>query len=158
MLRPIFLMKPVSCVAVNGAAWGDGGSPMKFKPFVIAFSIALVAVCLATPGLGQTIFGTILGSVTDASGAVVPNVVVTITNQGENISREVHADAQGNYLAENVKEGIYTVSVQAQGFRELMVKDVRLTARQIVRTDLKLAVGTTSENVTVVANAELVNT
>jgi hypothetical protein len=131
---------------------------MKFKPFVIAFSIALVAVCLATLGLGQTIFGTILGSVTDASGAVVPNVVVTIINQGENISREVHADAQGNYLAENVKEGIYTVSVQAQGFRELTVKDVRLTARQIVRTDLKLAVGTTSENVTVVANAELVNT
>src|SRR5450631_2170960 len=158
MLRPIFLMKPVSCVAVNGAAWGDGGFPMKFKPFVIAFSIALVAVCLATLGLGQTIFGTILGSVTDASGAVVPNVVVTIINQGENISREVHADAQGNYLAENVKEGIYTVSVQAQGFRELTVKDVRLTARQIVRTDLKLAVGTTSENVTVVANAELVNT
>src|SRR5260370_35297822 len=140
-------------VKANGRRIGDGGAPMKFKPFVIAFAIAVVAVCLATPGLGQTTFGTILGTVTDASGAVVSNAVITVTNQGENISREVHADAQGNYLAENVKEGIYTVSVQAQGFRELTVKDVRLTARQIVRTDLKLAVGTTRQNDTVQANA-----
>ena len=114
---------------------------MKFKPFVITFSIVVVAVSLATPGLGQTIFGTILGTVTDASGAVVPNVVVTVTNQGENISREVRSDAQGNYQAENLKEGLYTLTIQTEGFRELTVKDVRLTARQIVRTNLKLAVG-----------------
>src|SRR5258708_30846665 len=130
---------------------------MKFKSFVIAFVIAVVAVCLATPGLGQTTFGTILGTVTDASGAVVSNAVITVTNQGENTSREVHADAQGNYLAENVKEGIYTVSVQAQGFREMTVKEVGVTEREIGRTDLKLAVGGASENVTVEANAELIN-
>ena len=57
-----------------------------------------------------------------------------------------------------LKEGIYTVTVQAQGFREVTVKDVRLTARQIVRTDLKLVVGAATENVTVEANAELINT
>jgi hypothetical protein len=131
---------------------------MKFKPFVITFSIAVISACLATPGLGQTVFGTILGTVTDTSGAVMPNVVIKITNQGENISREVSADAQGNYQAENLKEGLYTITVQAQGFREVTVKDVRLTARQIVRNDLKLVVGATSENVTVEANAELVNT
>ncbi|HTE89402.1 MAG TPA: carboxypeptidase-like regulatory domain-containing protein, partial [Terriglobales bacterium] len=131
---------------------------MKFKPFVITFSIVVVASCLATPGLGQTIFGTILGTVTDASGAVVPNVVIKVTNQGENISREVRSDAEGNYQAENLKEGLYTLTVQAQGFRELTVKDVRLTARQIVRTDLKLVVGGTSENVTVEARADLINT
>ena len=54
---------------------------MKLKPFVIAFSIVVIAVCLATPSLAQTVFGTILGTVTDASGAVVPNVVVKVTNQ-----------------------------------------------------------------------------
>jgi Carboxypeptidase regulatory-like domain len=92
---------------------------MKFKPFVITFSIVVVASCLATPGLGQTIFGTILGTVTDASGAVVPNVVIKVTNQGENISREVRSDAEGNYQAENLKEGLYTLTVQSPGFREL---------------------------------------
>jgi hypothetical protein len=131
---------------------------MKFKPFVIALGIVVVAVCLATPSLAQTVFGTILGTVTDTSGAVVPNVVIRVTNQGEGISREVHSDAQGNYQAENLKEGLYTITVQAQGFRELTVKDIRLTARQIVRTDLKLVVGGTAENVTVEAHPELVNT
>jgi hypothetical protein len=126
--------------------------------FVIAISIVGIVACLVTPGLGQTIFGTILGTVTDASGAVVPNVVIKVTNQGENISREVRSDAQGNYQAENLKEGLYTLTVQPQGFRELTVKDVRLTARQIVRTDLKLVVGGASENVTVEARAELINT
>jgi hypothetical protein len=131
---------------------------MKTKLFVFALSIVVIGVCLATPGFGQTIFGTILGAVTDASGAVVPNVVIKVTNQGENESREVRTDGQGNYQAENLKEGIYTVSVQTQGFRELTVKDIRLTARQIVRTDLKLVIGAASEKVTVEAHAELINT
>jgi hypothetical protein len=135
-----------------------GGPSMKFKPFIIALSIVVVAVCWATLGLAQSVFGTILGTVTDASGAVVPNMVIKVTNQGENISREVRSDAQGNYQDENLKEGLYTITVQAQGFREVTVKDIRLTARQIVRTDLKLVVGATSENVTVEANAELLNT
>ena len=114
---------------------------MKNKLCVIAFSIALSPVCFTTFALAQSTFGTILGTVTDASGAVVPNITVKLTNQGENISREVQCDSQGAYQAENLKEGIYTVTVQAQGFREVMIKDVRLTARQIVRTDLKLVVG-----------------
>jgi hypothetical protein len=98
---------------------------MRFKPFAVTFFIAVIAACLATPGLGQTIFGTLLGTVTDASGAVMANVVIKVTNQDENISREVRSDAQGNYQAENLKEGIYTITVQAQGFREVTVKGVR---------------------------------
>ncbi len=132
---------------------------MKIKTWGIALSFAVVAACLATtPALAQTTFGTILGSVTDPSGAVLPNVVVTVTNQGENISREVRSDAQGNYQAENMKAGLYTVAIQAQGFHEIKVTDIRLTARQIVRADLKLVVGATTESVTVMANAELINT
>jgi len=131
---------------------------MKFKPFVIALSIVLCAVCLATTALAQSTFGTILGTVTDSSGAVMPELVVKATNQGENISREYRTDAQGNYQAENLKEGLYTVTVQAAGFKEVMIKDIRLTARQVVRADLKLVVGATTESVTVVANAELINT
>ena len=131
---------------------------MKFQPFVIAFSIVAIAVCLTTPGLGQTVFGTILGMVTDPSGAVMPNVVITVTNQGENISREVRTDAQGNYQAENMKAGLYTVSAIATGFKDTVLTDVRLEARQTVRADMKLTMGSAQEKVTVEANAELVNT
>src|SRR5881397_1687709 len=111
--------------------------PMKLRPFVIALCVGIGAAWLPTPGLTQTIFGTILGTVTDPTGAVMPDVVVTVTNQGENTSREVRADSQGNYQAENLKEGVYSVAVQAPGFRLVTLQDVRLTARQIVRADLK---------------------
>ena len=131
---------------------------MKLKPYVIASSIALLAAFLATPGLGQTIFGTILGTVTDPSGAVMPNVVITVTNQGENISHQVRSDAQGNYQAENMKAGLYTVSAMATGFKDMVLRDVRLDARQTVRADMKLTMGSADEKVTVEANAELVNT
>ena len=100
---------------------------MSLKPCAGVLRVLALALCLAAPSLGQTIFGTILGSVTDASGAVVPNAMIKVTNQGENISREVRSDAKGNYQAENMKEGIYTLTVQAHGFSESIVKDVRLT-------------------------------
>jgi hypothetical protein len=109
---------------------------MKFKPFVISLSIVLCAVCLATTALAQSIFGTILGTVTDPSGAVVPNAVITVTNQGENISHEVRCDAQGNYQAENMKAGLYRVSARATGFKDMVLTDVRLDARQVVRADV----------------------
>src|SRR6267142_1923650 len=145
-------------VTKNGAPERRQGFSMKTKPFVIALSIVLSVVCLNTSLLAQSTFGTILGTVTDASDAVMPNIVVKITNQGEGVTREVRSDAQGNYQAENLKDGLYTVKVQAEGFREVTVQDIRLTARQIVRRDLKLVVGSTTEKVEVVANAELINT
>jgi hypothetical protein len=131
---------------------------MRVRPFVLALSVALSAVCLAVPGLAQTTFGSILGTVTDPSGAVMPDVVITVTNQGENISLEVHTDAQGNYQAENLKAGLYTVTVRVTGFREVTTKDIMVAARQIVRADVKLVMGTAAEQVTVVANPELINT
>ena len=131
---------------------------MRGRTCVTALILVLGAWCLTTPGHAQTTFGTILGTVTDPSGAVIPNVVVTVTNQGENTSREVRTDAQGNYLAENTKEGLYTVSVKTTGFQQIVLTDVRLTARQIVRADLKLVMGATEEKVTVEALPDLINT
>jgi hypothetical protein len=131
---------------------------MRLNPFILALSIAVSAVCLAPLGLAQSIFGTILGTVTDPTGAVVPNAVITVTNQGESISHEVRSDAQGNYQAENMKAGLYTVSAVATGFKDTVLTDVRLDARQTVRADMKLTMGSAQEKVTVEANAELVNT
>ena len=131
---------------------------MRSRPFVLVLCIAVTVASGVMLAPAQTIFGTILGSVTDPSGAVMPNVAITITNQGENTSREVHSDAQGNYQAENMKAGLYTVSAKATGFKDTVLTDVRLDARQTVRADMKLTVGSTAEKVTVEANAELVNT
>jgi hypothetical protein len=144
--------------AVKSELAGKRRSTVRVKPFVLILSLALSAVFLAVPSLAQTTFGSILGTVTDPSGAVMPDVVVTVTNQGEDISREVHSDAQGNYQAENLKAGLYTVAVRVTGFRDVTIKDIVVNARQIVRADVKLAMGTAAEQVTVVANPELLNT
>ena len=130
---------------------------MRARPSVVAVAFFAVFVLTST-SFGQSTFGTILGTVTDPSGAVMPNVVIRVTNQGQSVSREVRSDTQGNYQAENLTDGLYTISVQVEGFREITIKDIRLTARQVVREDLKLAVGATTENVTVEALPELINT
>jgi hypothetical protein len=131
---------------------------MRTKSLVIALTVVVGTLGLVTPTLAQTTFGTILGTVTDPSGAVMPKVVVTITNQGEGTSREVRSDAQGNYLAENMKAGIYTVSAKVTGFHEITLTEIRLDARQSVRADLNLNMGSAEEKVTVESHAELVNT
>jgi carboxypeptidase family protein/TonB-dependent receptor-like protein len=131
---------------------------MQVRGFAVSLSIGLICLALAVPAYPQSIFGTILGTVTDPSGAVVPNAVITVTNQGENISRDVRSDAQGDYRAENMKAGIYTVSVKASGFKDMLLTDIRLDARQTVRADMKLTMGSADEKVTVEAAAELINT
>src|SRR5215471_14413853 len=110
---------------------------MKRTSFVVTICIVAIFATLVFPASAQTIFGTILGTVTDPSGAGLPNIVVIVTNQGENISREVRTDAQGNYQAENMKAGIYTVSVKAAGFKDMGLTDIRLEARQAVRADMR---------------------
>src|SRR5882762_7057275 len=124
----------------------------------ITLSTVVCATVLWHPTSAQTTFGTILGTVTDPSGAVMPNVTITVTNEGENISHNVTSDAQGEYQAENLKAGKYTVTAQVGGFKEVTVKDILLIARQTVRVDLKLVMGTAAEQVTVEANPELINT
>src|SRR6202521_5811047 len=135
-----------------------GARKVRANPFITALSVATSLLFLVSPGFGQTTFGTILGTITDPSGSVMPNVTITVTNEGENISHNVTSDAQGNYQAENLKAGKYTVTAQVGGFKEVTVKDILLIARQTVRVDLKLAMGTAAEQVTVVANPELINT
>src|SRR6202521_2210259 len=135
-----------------------GARKVRANPFITALSVATSLLFLVSPGFGQTTFGTILGTITDPSGSVMPNVTITVTNEGENISHNVTSDAQGNYQAENLKAGKYTVTAQVSGFKEVTVKDILLIARQTVRVDLKLVMGTAVEQVTVVANPELINT
>jgi hypothetical protein len=67
--------------------------PMRTKPFVfVLLFLVLLTTFFYTSALAQSIFGTILGTVTDPSGAVLQGVTVTVTNQGENISRDVKTD------------------------------------------------------------------
>jgi protocatechuate 3,4-dioxygenase beta subunit len=83
----------------------------------INWKLAAGVIFLPAALLAQSTFGTILGTVTDSTGAVVPQAKIKITNQAENTSRATLTDSQGNYEALNLKAGVYTVSAEASGCR-----------------------------------------
>jgi hypothetical protein len=122
------------------------------------FGALAVAVFLPAAVLAQSTYGSILGTVSDPTGARIAGVTVTITNQGEDISRTVKADEFGNYEAINLKAGVYTVKSEAQGFKSFQARDLQLVARQALRVNVTLEVGSVTESVNVNASAPVVTT
>jgi outer membrane receptor protein involved in Fe transport len=103
--------------------------------------------------LAQTSLGTIVGTVTDDSGAAVPNVSVQVTNEGTSASRQVVTDGSGNYTVPSLPVGIYTVQAELKGFRTEVEKGLKLDVNQTLRTDIALKVGDVSERVEVSGTA-----
>lgn len=120
----------------------------------------LAALLLALPLVlpAQSTFGTMLGTVTDASGSVVPNASIEITNQGENVSHKLVTDSQGNFEALNLKAGIYSVAAEAKGFKSYKGTDIELQARQTLRVNIPLQLGSVAETVEVQATAPVIAT
>jgi hypothetical protein len=120
---------------------------------------ALLLVVLAPVTLpGQTGYGTILGRVTDQSGAVVPNAKVTLRNEATNVSNVTQTNGAGEYVFPNLIPGAYAATVSQQGFNLFTVSHIVLSVSQTVRQDAQLTVGTTATTVNVTANAPLVQT
>ena len=114
----------------------------------IAWSVLAIALSCGMTS-AQSTFGTLEGTVTDASGAVVPNATVTITNTDENTSRAVTTDASGNYTAVDLRAGHYSVEVSVAGFKTTRIDGIELGARQTLRADASLSVGEVSQQVEV---------
>ena len=120
---------------------------------------ALLLSVLAPISLhGQNGYGTILGRVTDHSGAVVPGASVTLRNENTNISNVTQANGAGEYVFPNLIPGAYEVTVKQQGFSLFTVSHIELSVSQTVRQDAELAVGTTATTVNVTATTPLVQT
>jgi hypothetical protein len=97
----------------------------------------------------QSTLGTILGTVTDSSGGVVPNATVKITNIDEGTSRTLMTDKTGNYAAVDSKPGHYTVEVSNAGFETSLMTGLELVARQTLRVDASLKVGAVAQRIEV---------
>ncbi|HXE80030.1 MAG TPA: carboxypeptidase-like regulatory domain-containing protein [Vicinamibacterales bacterium] len=104
----------------------------------------------------QAVTGTILGTVTDPTGAVLPGATVTVTNQDTGFSRTVVSDAQGEYVTPQLPTGVYTVAGELSGFKGMTLSNIRLGVDQRVRIDLKLEVGDIAETITIEAATPLV--
>jgi len=112
----------------------------------------------AAGAFAQSTLGTILGTVTDASGAVVVGATVTITNTDEGTARTLNTDNDGNYEAVNSKPGHYSVGVSKPGFKDESVHDLEIVSRQTLRVDVVLQVGQATQTVKVEADAGVITT
>ena len=114
--------------------------------------VALVCLFLASSVVAQKYTGTIRGSVTDPSGAVVPDAEVTITNAETAEARTVKTNVQGEYVAPELSAGLYTVTVKKAGFKEAISTRVELHVASTAVGNVSLQVGNVNEQVTVEAN------
>src|SRR4029453_12991225 len=120
---------------------------------------ALLMMAIAAPiAIAQSVSGTILGTVTDSSGAIVAGAKVTIINEGTALTRTVTSDVNGEYTAPNLPTGHYTVMTEMTGFKALALSNIEVGVDQRVRINLKLDVGAMTESVSVQAETPLVQT
>ncbi|MCW5980638.1 MAG: TonB-dependent receptor [Bryobacteraceae bacterium] len=106
----------------------------------------------------QTYYGTIVGTVSDSSGAAFPNAEVTLTNVATNISVKFISNEVGNYRAPNLIPGTYRVSVEQPGFKRFVAEDIDLSSMAERRVDVRLEIGAVTESITVTGGAQLVET
>jgi hypothetical protein len=129
----------------------DGMGRVQATLLLLVVLVGILA--FPTPSQAQITRGAISGTVRDASGAVVPGVVVTVTNVDTNISRSAVSDAQGFYRVPALDPGLYTVKAQLSGFQTIEYKDVRLVASSEVTLNAELKLAKMGEAITVVGEA-----
>ncbi|HTF67289.1 MAG TPA: carboxypeptidase regulatory-like domain-containing protein [Edaphobacter sp.] len=103
-------------------------------------------------------FGTIVGTVTDSSGAVLPDADVRVVNEGTQLAREVKSNGQGYYVIPSLDPAIYTLTIQASGFSSFKKTGITLLADQSLTIGAPLTIGSEKQVVSVESNPVEVNT
>jgi len=124
----------------------------KFAKFAFALLIAIGLTFANGIAAAQTITGTIRGSVTDSSGAVISKASITVTNDATGVKTSTTSDASGVYNFQFLSIGSYTVTVTASGFKTAQIGPLALEIDQIAQVNIKLEVGSVSTTVNVSAD------
>lgn len=117
-----------------------------------------VAVSAAAPATAQVLYGSVIGNVTDSSGAAAPSVSIVLTQLGTNLSREVQTGDDGTYTFSALPAGTYQLQARKTGFASLTRGGVDVIINNVTRVDLKLQVGEVKETVEVTAEAGVLQT
>jgi hypothetical protein len=118
-----------------------------------ALSVMLSMVLFVIPCAWAQENATIVGSVVDSTGAVVPNAEITITNPATGQIRSATSNTSGIYLFANVGVGHFTLSASAKGFQKYTKTDIVVNTAQTLKEDVSLTIGSESQTVTVEADA-----
>jgi len=130
----------------------------KNRSFVISIAIMLLAFLAYCPQVSAQAVGEILGTVRDATGAVIPNAKVTATRPATGISQSTITTGAGTYTIPNLLVGTYVVTVTADGFNSGTAKNISLDVSQQRQVDFTLTVAGVSTSVSVTAAPPLMNT
>jgi hypothetical protein len=120
--------------------------------------VGLIVLCFAPALVAQVLYGSIVGTVRDATAAVLPGATVTITHNETKATRETATDETGSYRFSTVQTGTYTVVVTLSGMQTFTRNDVPVTLNSVARVDASLGAGQLTEAVTVSADAPLLQT
>jgi hypothetical protein len=123
-------------------------SAFHFVQNILATGVLLIAPVL----LAQSTQATILGTVKDATGAVIPGATVKVMNVAEGVTATYRTDAGGNYQALELTPGTYRLEMSKTGFGTVAIEDLQLVARQQMREDVFLSVAAAQQEV--IVNAE----
>jgi Carboxypeptidase regulatory-like domain/TonB dependent receptor-like, beta-barrel len=126
---------------------------MKKKLLIVFFALLFAAFFSHAQGLGS-----IVGRVTDPNGGAVAGAEVTAKQEATGFARSATTDADGLYIIPSLRPATYSVTVEAKGFSTSRQMDITLLADQTLTVNVSVAVGSTTETVTVVGNALQVDT
>src|SRR5258705_977614 len=127
------------------------------RPIVIALA-AVVRSLLVSAAQAQRLDGSLRVTVSDKSQASVEEAKVSVTNNATGVTTETTASSSGTYVFPNLLVGTYTVSVEKDGFKKAINKNVVVESNQVAEVKVELELGAVSSTVEVQAGAELVNT
>ena len=120
--------------------------------------LAVLLLGFSTHAFAQLDTGTIVGTITDSSGAVLPGVTVTAIQDGTAVTQTTVTNASGQFIFPGLRVGSYTVATELQGFRRGVRTDITLSVQDRRQVDFVLEVGALSEELVVSAKTELLQT
>jgi hypothetical protein len=131
---------------------------MKRSVLVVVATLSLLGILWVPGAFGQAVYGSILGTISDPSGAAVNAAKVTVTSQTKNVSTETTTNESGNYSVTHLIPDVYTIRVEGSGFKTLEFKDIQVSADAGSHIDGQFQVGSASEQVEVTAEAPQLKT
>ncbi len=131
---------------------------MKTLSVFVATALITFASIATHPAFGQAVYGSIIGTVTDPSGAAVANAKVTVTSATKGTSVETTTNADGNYGVTHLIPDIYNLRAESSGFKSFETKGVSVSADAATRVDGKFEVGGATETVEVTSEAPQLKT
>jgi len=115
--------------------------------------VLLLIFCFHLPANGQALYGSLVGTATDPSGAVVPDATITLTDAGTGQMKTAATDTSGRYNVVSLEPGTYSLRVLAKGFRTIEQTGIQITPNTVQRVDVRLEVGQATEQINVSAEA-----